>query len=124
MKPAASNPDNVEMLATVLISCIWRCPFVLLQDQQVQWRDALQQLQDGSSGGASGALTILQLSQQLQGLYQQLLALPDPLPSVQAAAALTAKTQGRARSTLSLQRVAVHTECWWSNSFVASTIVQ
>jgi hypothetical protein len=65
---------------------------LLLQDQQVQWRDALQQLQTDSS--SAGALTMSQLSQQLQDLYQQLLALPDPLPAVKDAAALTAKTQG------------------------------
>lgn len=71
-----------------------------LQDQQVHWADALQQLQvsNTSSSDAAGApLSPQQLSQQLQGLYEQLLALPDPLPALRDAAALTAKTQGGVR---------------------------
>jgi hypothetical protein len=64
---------------------------VLLQDQQVQWQGALQQLQQHSSDSSSDPS---QLSQQLQDLYGQLLSLPDPLPALKNAAALTAKTQG------------------------------
>ena len=72
----------------------------LLQEQQGHWQEALQQLQDGSSSagaaaGGSKGLSPMQLSEQLQKLYQQLLALPDPLPALRDAAALTAKTQGR-----------------------------
>jgi hypothetical protein len=71
------------------------CSF-LLQDQQVQWQDALKQLQDSSNNSSSSAagISTAQLTQQLQDLYQQLLALPDPLPALKNAAALTAKTQG------------------------------
>jgi hypothetical protein len=84
-------------VSSKLLTCVSKspaCPLhvLSLQDQQVQWRDALQQLQAGSS--SAGALTMSQLSQQLQDLYTQLLALPDPLPAVKDAAALTAKTQG------------------------------
>jgi hypothetical protein len=69
----------------------------LLQDQQLQWQDALKQLQDRScnrNSGSAAGVSATQLNQQLQDLYQQLLALPDPLPALQNAAALTAKTQG------------------------------
>jgi hypothetical protein len=71
-----------------------------LQEQQGHWQEALQQLQDGSSSagaaaGGSKGLSPMQLSEQAQELYQQLLALPDPLPALRDAAALTAKTQGR-----------------------------
>lgn len=61
-----------------------------LQDQQVAWQDALQQLQDTSTAQVTAA----QLNTQLQELYEQLLSLPDPLPALKSAAALTAKTQG------------------------------
>jgi hypothetical protein len=93
-----------------------------LQEQQGHWHEALQQLQDGSSssaaaGGGRGTSPI-QLSEQLQELYQQLLALPDPLPALRDAAALTAKTQGRVVDVFFLaEEVVVETT---SNSYQGS----
>lgn len=77
-----------------------------LQDQQLQWQGALQQLQQHSGNG--GSTRVAQLSQQLQGLYGQLLSLPDPLPALKDAAALTAKTQGGSATTACLPCFTTH----------------
>lgn len=65
-------------------------PPVTPQEQQGHWQQALQQLQqaDGNS------LSMPQLCQQLHGLYESLLALPDPGPVLSSAAALAARASG------------------------------
>lgn len=64
-------------------------PCTCLQEEQEHWRTALDKLQAPST-----QLSATDLQQQLVQLYEQLLSLQDPLPALNHAAVLAAKSAG------------------------------